>query len=30
MINGKLAVDNEQLVPELGNEMGFGTFLGAK
>ena len=30
MINGKLAVDNEQLVPELGNEMGFGTFLAAK
>jgi hypothetical protein len=30
VINGKLAVDNEQLVPELGNEMGFGTFLAAK
>lgn len=30
MINGKVAVDNEHLVPELGKEMGFGTFLAAK
>ncbi len=30
MINGKLAVDNEQLVPELGKEAGYGTFLAAK
>jgi N-acyl-D-aspartate/D-glutamate deacylase len=29
MINGRLAVDNEVLSPELGKEMGFGTFLPA-
>jgi len=30
MINGKMAVDNEELTPELGKEMGFGTYLAAK
>jgi N-acyl-D-aspartate/D-glutamate deacylase len=30
VINGKMAVDNEELVPELGKETGFGTFLAAR
>ena len=29
LINGRMAVDNEVLTPELGKEMGFGTFLPA-
>jgi N-acyl-D-aspartate/D-glutamate deacylase len=29
LINGKLAVDDEQLVPELGREMGYGRFIPA-
>ncbi len=29
LINGKMAVDNEELVPELGNKTGYGTFLPA-
>lgn len=29
VINGRVAVDNEQLAPELGHEMGFGSFLPA-
>lgn len=30
VINGKMAVDNEELVPELGKDTGFGTFLAAR
>ena len=30
LINGKMAVENEELVPELGKEMGYGTFLAAQ
>ena len=30
VINGRIAVDNEELVPELGKEAGFGTFLAAR
>ena len=30
LINGKLAVDNEQIVPELGRQTGFGQFLAAR
>ncbi len=30
VINGKLAVENEQLNPALGHEMGFGTFIPAQ
>lgn len=30
LINGKMAVENENLVPELGKEMGYGTFLAAQ
>lgn len=30
MINGRVAVDNETLTPELGKEMGFGTYLPAR
>jgi N-acyl-D-aspartate/D-glutamate deacylase len=30
IINGKMAVDNEEFVPELGKETGFGTFLAAR
>lgn len=30
MINGKLAVDNEEFVSDFGKEMGFGTFLAAR
>jgi hypothetical protein len=29
MINGRLAVEHEVLSPELGKEMGFGSFLPA-
>jgi N-acyl-D-aspartate/D-glutamate deacylase len=29
MINGRMAVDNEEIVPELGKEMGFGSFIPA-
>ena len=29
-INGKLAVDDEQLAPELGRQSGFGQFLAAR
>jgi N-acyl-D-aspartate/D-glutamate deacylase len=29
MINGRIAVDNEEIVPELGKEMGFGRFIAA-
>ncbi|MBK1874565.1 amidohydrolase family protein [Marinobacter sp. 1-3A] len=30
MINGKLAVDDEQFLPEFGREMGYGTFIPAR
>ncbi len=30
LINGKLAVDDEQLVPEFGREMGYGRFIPAR
>ena len=30
MINGKMAVEHEQIAPELGKQMGYGTFLPAK
>ncbi len=30
LINGKMAVENEELVPGLGKEMGYGTFLAAQ
>ena len=30
LINGKIAVENEAVVPELGKEMGFGQFLPAR
>jgi hypothetical protein len=30
LINGKVAVKNEQLQPELGKVLGFGTFLPAR
>ena len=30
MINGKLAVENEEISPELGHEMGYGSFLPAR
>ncbi|MEH6347864.1 MAG: amidohydrolase family protein [Bermanella sp.] len=30
LINGKMAVENEELVPELGKKMGYGTFLAAQ
>jgi len=30
LINGKMAVENEELAPELGKEMGYGTFLPAQ
>ncbi len=29
LINGKMALENEEVVPELGKEMGYGTFLAA-
>jgi hypothetical protein len=29
LINGKIAVENEAIVPELGKEMGYGQFLPA-
>ncbi len=29
LINGKIAVENEAVVPELGKEMGYGQFLPA-
>lgn len=29
MINGKLAVDDEQFLPEFGREMGYGSFISA-
>jgi len=30
LINGKMAVENENLVPDLGKKMGYGTFLAAQ
>ena len=30
LINGKLAVDDEQITPELGRQSGFGQFLAAR
>lgn len=30
LINGKLAVDDEQIAPELGQQSGFGQFLAAR
>jgi len=30
IINGKLAIENEEISPELGQNMGFGTFLPAR
>lgn len=30
LINGRIAVDNEEVVPELGKEQGFGQFLAAR
>jgi N-acyl-D-aspartate/D-glutamate deacylase len=30
LINGKLAVDDEQIAPELGRQSGFGQFLAAR